>query len=63
MGDVDTNNIVSNTIEIDWPPRSGKKLTIPEIDRGGWFTPEEAIEKIHEYQRPLLKAAAEMIEL
>jgi predicted NUDIX family NTP pyrophosphohydrolase len=32
----------SNTCEIEWPPKSGKQLQIPEIDRGRWFTMNDA---------------------
>jgi predicted NUDIX family NTP pyrophosphohydrolase len=49
-GDVDAANIVSNEIEIEWPPRSGKKITIPEVDRGEWFSIEDAKEKINPAQ-------------
>ncbi|PAW94277.1 NUDIX hydrolase [Mucilaginibacter sp. MD40] len=45
-GDIDHTNITSNTFEIEWPPRSGKRATFPEIDRAGWFTLQEAKEKL-----------------
>jgi predicted NUDIX family NTP pyrophosphohydrolase len=53
-GDCDPTKLVSNTCFIDWPPRSGKKLEIPEVDRGEWFTIPEAREKIFEAQIPFL---------
>lgn len=49
-GDIDPANIVSNTFELEWPPRSGKYKIFPEIDRAGWFTPEEARIMINERQ-------------
>ncbi|SDI92006.1 Predicted NTP pyrophosphohydrolase, NUDIX family [Bradyrhizobium sp. Rc2d] len=52
--DIDTSNIRSNTFEIEWPPRSGKRQTFPEVDRAEWFTLEEAQERINAGQRPLL---------
>jgi len=55
-GDFDPAALVSNTIEIDWPPRSGRKLTIPEIDRAGWFSTEAAALRLHLGQRPILAA-------
>jgi predicted NUDIX family NTP pyrophosphohydrolase len=55
-GDFDPAALVSNTIEIDWPPRSGRKLTIPEIDRAGWFDADTAALKLHLGQRPILAA-------
>src|SRR5229473_5529026 len=44
--DLDTATIVSNTIEIEWPPRSGRLQSFPEIDRGAWFSLPEARRKI-----------------
>lgn len=42
QGDCDPAQLQSNTCEIDWPPKSGKRLQIPEIDRGRWFTMDDA---------------------
>lgn len=44
--DIETDRITSNTFQIEWPPRSGKFITIPEVDRGEWFQPDEAKQKI-----------------
>ncbi|MBL4678136.1 MAG: NUDIX domain-containing protein [Mucilaginibacter sp.] len=44
--DIDHTNIVSNTFEIEWPPKSGKRVAFPEIDRAGWFSLEEAKVKL-----------------
>ena len=52
--DFDTTNIKSNLCWIDWPPRSGKKIEIPEIDKAEWFNCETAKNKIIEYQLPLI---------
>ncbi|WP_315099356.1 NUDIX domain-containing protein [uncultured Cellulomonas sp.] len=41
-GDLDVATIVSNKVEIAWPPRSGRTLLVPELDRAAWFTPDEA---------------------
>jgi predicted NUDIX family NTP pyrophosphohydrolase len=41
-GDLDVSAIQSNLVEIAWPPRSGRTLLVPELDRAGWFTPDEA---------------------
>jgi predicted NUDIX family NTP pyrophosphohydrolase len=35
--DLDVTAISSNTFEIEWPPRSGRRQSFPEIDRAGWF--------------------------
>jgi len=53
-GDCNPANLKSNTCEIEWPPRSGRRLEIPEVDRGRWFSIEEARRFIREEQRPLL---------
>ena len=52
--EVDAGKIVSNTFEIEWPPRSGKFTRFPEVDRGAWFGMEAAKEKIHRGQRSIL---------
>ena len=41
-GDLDPSAIASNLVGIAWPPRSGKTLLVPELDRAGWFGPDEA---------------------
>ena len=46
--------IKSNTFEIEWPPRSGRRESFPEVDRAAWFTVADARVKILEGQRPLL---------
>ncbi|XBH08966.1 NUDIX domain-containing protein [Edaphobacter paludis] len=53
-GDCDPLQLTSNTCQIEWPPRSGHQLEIPEIDRGRWFSIEEARKYIREEQQPLL---------
>lgn len=42
----DTDKLVSNTFELEWPPKSGKIQEFPEIDKGEWFTYENALKKI-----------------
>ena len=41
-GDLDASTIASNLVEIAWPPRSGRTMLVPELDRAGWFAPDEA---------------------
>ena len=53
-GDIDHELIVSNTFEMEWPPRSGKKQTFPEVDRAGWFDVEAAKKKMNEAQVGLM---------
>ena len=54
-GDCDPAKLTSNTCEIEWPPRTGHHLEIPEVDRGRWFSMNEAGEYIREEQRELLR--------
>jgi predicted NUDIX family NTP pyrophosphohydrolase len=53
-GDFDAAAFSSNTFEMEWPPRSGKQQSFPEVDRLGWFAYEAALNKIIAYQRPFL---------
>jgi predicted NUDIX family NTP pyrophosphohydrolase len=53
-GDLDVTEITSNTVEVQWPPRSGKMLEIPEVDRAEWFAIRLAREKINPAQAELL---------
>jgi predicted NUDIX family NTP pyrophosphohydrolase len=55
-GDFDPAGLESNTFTLEWPPRSGKTREVPEVDRAGWFTPEEAERKLLKGQRPILEA-------
>ena len=54
QADLDPHDIRSNTFELEWPPRSGRMQTFPEIDRAAWFTLAQARVKILAGQRPLL---------
>ena len=36
-GDWDPALIRSNTFEMEWPPRSGRRRTFQEIERAAWF--------------------------
>lgn len=55
-GDCDPTDLVSNTCEVEWPPRSKKRIVIPEVDQGAWYPPLQAATAIREEQRPLLVA-------
>jgi predicted NUDIX family NTP pyrophosphohydrolase len=45
-GSIDAAAVVSNTFELEWPPRSGKRASFPEVDRAGWFAVPQARVKI-----------------
>jgi predicted NUDIX family NTP pyrophosphohydrolase len=53
-GDLDPEQITSNTFEMEWPPRSGRTQSFPEVDRAGWFGLAEARERINPAQAALL---------
>jgi predicted NUDIX family NTP pyrophosphohydrolase len=54
-GDCDPSQIRSNTFRMEWPPRSGKMMEFPEIDRARFFTMEEARERIHSAEAEFLQ--------
>jgi predicted NUDIX family NTP pyrophosphohydrolase len=53
--EVDADNIVSNSFRIEYPYKSGKWITVPEVDKAGWFLLEEAREKINPAQAAFLE--------
>jgi predicted NUDIX family NTP pyrophosphohydrolase len=60
-GDLDSDAITSNTFELEWPPRSGRMQTVPEVDRAGWFGLEEAREKLNPAQGAFLDRLRELL--
>ena len=58
-GDLDAAAIRSNTFEIEWPPRSGRQSTFPEVDRAEWFGLAEARERINPAQSALIDRLAD----
>src|SRR5688572_27922663 len=60
-GDIDHTIIRSNTFPIEWPPRSGKFIEIPEVDKAGWFNYETAKEKLIPGQVPILEELYELL--
>ena len=53
-GDLDPSTAVSNTYEMEWPPRSGVVRAFPEIDRVEWFALGEARRRLKAAQVPFL---------
>ncbi|MBY2908642.1 NUDIX domain-containing protein [Rhizobium leguminosarum] len=51
---LDVNAIQSSEFEMEWPPRSGRVKSFPEVDRAGWFSPRDAAIKLLKGQRPML---------
>ena len=59
-GDFDPATLKSNTFELEWPPKSGRKATFPEVDRAEWFSLEMARAKILSGQREFITRLLEM---
>ena len=53
-GDIDPTKISSNNFEMEWPPRSGKMRSFPEVDKADWFTLDKAKRKMNAGQVALL---------
>jgi predicted NUDIX family NTP pyrophosphohydrolase len=53
-GDLDPGSVVSNTFSIEWPPRSGRRIEVPEVDRAEWFGLEQARVKLNPAQAALV---------
>jgi predicted NUDIX family NTP pyrophosphohydrolase len=57
-GDYDAALMHSNSFELEWPPKSGRRQSFPEVDRFAWFPIEDARRKILSGQTPLLDELA-----
>ena len=54
-GDLDLRAFHSNTFEMEWPPRSGTQRAFPEVDQARYFDVEQALQKMHPAELPLLE--------
>jgi predicted NUDIX family NTP pyrophosphohydrolase len=61
-GDIDASSIHSNLFSLEWPPRSGKFIEAPEVDRGEWFDITTAKQKILPALLPLLNDFIEKVD-
>jgi len=61
-GELDADAAASNTFEMEWPPRSGRRQVFPEIDRVAWFAPEEARRRLKPTQIPFVDRLLEALE-
>lgn len=61
-GDCDPAQLRSNLCEVEWPPRSKRRIEVPEVDRGAWFTLAMAQEYILKSQWPLLERLGTALE-
>ncbi|CAM3433434.1 Nudix hydrolase domain-containing protein [Flavobacterium longum] len=53
-GDIDANAVASNTFEMEWPPKSGKIITVPEVDKADWFNADDAVQRVNPAQTAFL---------
>lgn len=60
-GDFDADKLISNQCQIQWPPRSGRLLMIPEVDRGNWFSVPEAKKRVLESQQSFLEKLVKIL--
>lgn len=60
-GNIDHQNIISNTFEMEWPPRSGKTTSFAEVDRAGWFDLKVAKTKVNAAQTALINELESVI--
>ena len=60
-GDLDPATSHSNTFPFQWPPRSGRYITIPEIDRVEWFSPDDARARLKATQHPFIDRLVEAL--
>lgn len=60
--DIDADTITSNEFPFEWPPKSGKFIIIPEIDRCGWFSEKDALEKLNVAQTAFVTELLSIIE-
>ena len=61
-GEADPALLESNTFELEWPPRSGRVQTFPEVDRAAWFDLDEARRRILPAQAPLLDRLVALLD-
>jgi predicted NUDIX family NTP pyrophosphohydrolase len=60
-GDIDASNIISNTFRQEYPYKSGKWITVPEVDKAAWFEIEQARKMMNVAQAGLLDDLLEKI--
>lgn len=60
-GDCDPGAVVSNCFTMEWPPRSGRRIEFPEVDRADFFDPSAAKRKIKAGQEALLEELEEIV--
>lgn len=59
--DFDPAQLASNTFEMEWPPRSGRSQSFPEVDRAAWFDLDTARAKLTMGQKPVVEALRALV--
>ncbi len=62
-GDCDPDKMISNHFHMEWPPRSGRQIDFPEVDRGEWFSMTAARQRILKSQEPFLNMLSKKVSL
>ncbi|MGC1420737.1 MAG: NUDIX domain-containing protein [Terracidiphilus sp.] len=62
-GDCDPQKLISNFCTIEWPPRSGRMIEIPEVDRGAWYSLSAARSAILKSQQPFVDVLATKLQI
>lgn len=62
-GDLDPSTITSNNFEMEWPPRSGRTQSFPEVDRAAWFPLEQARKQLHKNQASLVDLVTDALPM
>ena len=61
-GDCDPQGLSSLHFTMEWPPRSGRMQSFPEIDRAAWFGLEEARARILPGQKPFIDELEQLLD-
>lgn len=61
-GNIDLPINCKSIVEVEWPPRSGKKISVPEVDKGEWFSIDVAKQKINSSQVPLIDELIDILK-
>lgn len=61
-GDADPARLQSNAFEMEWPPRSGRLQSFPEVDRVGWFDLAHARRKLLAGQAPFIDSLERLLQ-
>lgn len=62
-GDINLSGAKSNTVQIEWPPKSGQMQEFPEVDKPSWYSLNEAAQKLLPAQVPLLERLAQHLKI